>query len=108
MSLSDAPPPPAPPEYPPPQFPVVFADGVSSTAWGRGTVKFYLYRSDPEISARGPSKDTAFAQVVMPTRGFAAMYYFFQKTMETLQAQGEVTEAMMEDIRQSWERGHAG
>jgi hypothetical protein len=101
---SATPPRPPEPEWPQPQFPVIFADGVLSTAWGRGVVKFYFYRTDPEFRATPNSggRDTPFAEVVMTVSGFAAMVIHFQRTLETLVQQNEITEVQVNQIRQAY------
>jgi hypothetical protein len=87
-------------EYPAgPFFPTVFADGAQSAAWGRGVVKCYLFRSDPNFRATGPAKDQAVAQLVVPYEGFAAMVIFFQQTLDRLVAEGGITAARVEELR---------
>jgi hypothetical protein len=75
-------------EFPTREFPVVFADGVSTTAHGPGFVKFYLYRTDPSMQATGRSNIMPFAQVVMTINGFASMNALFQGEIKRLIADG--------------------
>jgi hypothetical protein len=88
------------PNYPStPFFPVVFADGCQSSAWGGGLVKFYLNRFDPSFNAIGPAKGQPVAQIVMSTGGFIAMTLFFQRMLDRMVADGAVTQAAIDEIR---------
>jgi hypothetical protein len=55
---------------PPPGIPVAFADGVSNFAQSKFVVKFYLFRTDPDVAGGGPSQNNIVTQVVMPIEGF--------------------------------------
>ncbi|MGO9399745.1 MAG: hypothetical protein ACLP19_18160 [Xanthobacteraceae bacterium] len=88
-----------PEEFPPNTFPTVFADGVASYAKGAGFVKFYLYRIDPNMFGRGGSVANPFAQVVMGTYGFAQAFVLFERAMEELIKEGQITDEQMKTLR---------
>jgi len=93
-----------PPEYPSPHFPVVFADGASNAAWGRGVIKWYFYRSEPAMLNPGaPARDAAFAQVVMPVDAFAQMSAFFDQLVKSLVKDNHITQERVDQFRKSWE-----
>jgi hypothetical protein len=76
------------------EFPVLFADGVTSTAWGPGIVKFYFFRSDPEFRAtpNAGTNETPTTQVVMPVAGFVATAILFEQTVQRLIEQNAITQ----------------
>src|SRR6185437_3649772 len=88
-----------PPEFPLPHFPTVFADGVMSAAHSTSVVKYYLFRWEPEFAGHGNSKPQAFAQVIMPMEGFAAMSVFFEKQLAEYVKLGLVSEAQVSRLR---------
>jgi hypothetical protein len=75
-------------EFPPSGFPTVFADGVSGYQPSAQTVKFFLYRLDPNMFGRSGFRANPFGQVVMPTVGFVQTAAFFQHAVKQLVAQG--------------------
>jgi hypothetical protein len=79
-------------EFPGASFPNAFADGVSSYARGAGFVKFYLYRTDPNSFGRGGSVANPFAQIVMPTEGFAAAVVLFQRALREIMKEGIISQ----------------
>jgi len=85
-------------DYPAPDFPTVFADGVMSTAWGRGLVKMYLYRTDPQFQARPGSRDNPIEQIIMPVFGFAQMCALFGRTLKALVEQGHLSQEQLDAI----------
>ena len=81
-----------PKDFPPANFPTLFADGVLSMTHGRGVVKFYFHRIDPEMFARGANNTLPIAQVVMPAIGFAQMAAFFRRRIEMMIRDGTISE----------------
>lgn len=71
-------------EFPTPAFPVVYADGVVSLTPTAPIVKFYLYRIDPNIFARGGVTVNPIAQVIMPTPSFVQTAVFVQQQLERM------------------------
>ena len=88
--------------YPDRNFPVVFADGVLAAAIGAGVVKYYLMRVDPSFAGNGTSSIVPFAEVVMPTEGFAATAAFFEANVHTLISLGALTNEKYEEFKQNF------
>lgn len=80
-------------EFPTPATPTIFADGVSSYAPGAGVTKFFLYRLDPNMYARGGVKANPIAQVVMPVHGFAQTAALFQHGVRQLITAGLLSQS---------------
>lgn len=90
-------------EYPSTGFPVVFADNTTNAVWGQGVVKWYMTRSEPPMIMSGPTKEQAFAQIVMPFDGFVRTALFFGQILENLISDGLVKKERVEEIRKGWE-----
>jgi hypothetical protein len=82
-------------------FPVVFADGCQSGAWGGGVVKFYLNRYDPSFDAIEPAKREPVVQIVTSTPGFIAMTLFFQRMLDRMVADGATTQAAIDEMHKA-------
>ncbi len=67
--------------YPAKDLPVIFADFVPATGRQAGTVKFYLMRTDPSISADSTFNPQLVAQIIMPAVGFASTAVFFENEL---------------------------
>lgn len=90
-----------PDEFPPTQFPVAFADGVSSASHGGGSAKFYLFRMDPSLRGTGEANPAVFMQVVMPSSGFAAMTVFFTRILKQMVKNGEISEEILAKLTEA-------
>jgi hypothetical protein len=88
-----------PEEFPPATFPTVFCDGVASYAIGPGFVKFYLYRVDANMFGRGGAVANPFAQVVMSTFGFAQAFVLFERALDDLEKNGQITREQIDTFR---------
>jgi len=86
-------------DFPSPQFPTVFADGVGSLINSPTVVKFFLARFEPSFSGDGRSQLQAFAQVVMPIDGFAAMFAFFEAQVRIMVQAGHLNEQRLAELR---------
>jgi hypothetical protein len=91
--------------FPPPNFPTVFADGVQSLANSPTIVKFFLARFEPSLVGDGRSQLQAFAQVIMPMEGFAAMFVFFEAQLGLLIQNGHITEKRLAEMRAAFSSG---
>jgi hypothetical protein len=89
--------------FPASNFPVTFADGVLSIANSATTVKFYLFRFDPEFAGGGQSQSQPTVQVVMPIEGFASAFVFFETAIKRYISQGLLTEARVDEFRRGLE-----
>ena len=92
-------------EYPPSGFPVFFADNAANAVWGQAIVKWYFTRSEPPMVTLGNTKIQPFAQVIMPTEGFIAMTVFFEKVVEALVRDKQITQERVDELRKVWD-GH--
>lgn len=88
-----------PPLYPERAFPVTFVDGVASIGSGPGIVKFYFYRTDPNIHGSGGANTIPIRQIVMPMAGFVETAVFFAQYLEKLAADGTVSQAQIDEVR---------
>jgi len=70
--------------YPGPDFPMLYADSVSSIQPGIQTTKFYLARFEPHMRADNTLLTQPFVQIVMPTGSFVDTAAFFQKMVRQL------------------------
>jgi hypothetical protein len=85
-------------EFPSSTMATVFADGVSGYAPGPGIIKFYLYRIDPNMFGRKGFKANPFAQVVMPSHGFAQTAAFFMHAVKNMIAAGALSQAQFDEM----------
>ena len=83
------------PEYPPLEFPVIFADGISSMAHGNGHVKIYLMRTNPSMYGSGSSNTQPFAQLVMLSKAFISAAVFMSRHMQEMLKSGAISQADM-------------
>lgn len=81
---------PADKDPPPWSVPTVFADGITNLAPAHGTVRFYLYRSDPETTGGVIYKNQVFAQIIMPSAGFAVTAAFIERALKHFAAEGSM------------------
>jgi len=86
-------------EFPTPAFPVVYADGVVSLVPTAPIVKFYLYRLDPNIFAKGGSNIIPLLQIVMPTPSFVATALFFQQQLDRMLELKLITKEQVDEIK---------
>jgi hypothetical protein len=84
---------------PPPGTPVAFADGVTNLAHSNNVVKFYLYRTDPDVSNAGPAKNNIVGQIVMPIDGFIRTLLFLNTGIDMLVANGAITTTELDKIK---------
>jgi len=70
--------------YPGPDFPMLYADSVSSVQPGVQTTKFYLARFEPHMQADNTLLSQPFAQIVMPTASFVDTAAFFGRMVKQL------------------------
>jgi hypothetical protein len=77
-------------DYPAPDLTTIFADGVASTNWTHGVVKFYLAKLDPHLGAKELPVQRPVAQIVMPYYGFMQTAAFFQRIVATMLSDGTV------------------
>lgn len=87
------------PHYPDYNFPVLYADNVSSVHWNAAGVKFYLSRNQPNLNATGPHIPTPFAQIVMPVMGFVAAAVFFEQQLKSMLDQKMITKEQVDELR---------
>jgi hypothetical protein len=85
--------------FPQATLPTFFADGVLNAAPSANVVRFYLYRSDPELTGKGEYQNQVIAQVVLPTLGFLQAAIFFEKAVKQFAAQGILNGDIVENIR---------
>jgi hypothetical protein len=85
--------------FPQAALPTFFADGILNAAPSENVVRFYLYRSDPELTGKGEYQNQVIAQVVLPTLGFLHAAIFFEKAVKQFAAQGILNGDFVENIR---------
>lgn len=86
------------PRYPAPNMQVVYADAIWNVSRGAGVVKMYLIRNDQDFNGSQESKINVFAQLVMPSRSFVAAALFFNRQVNMMLANGEVTKAQVDEL----------
>ena len=91
-------------KFPPKDLPVIYADNAPITGRGNGTVKFYLIRSDPSLTADGSNNPHLVAQVVMPINGFVATAVFFEDELSNMVAGGELKADFVEEMRDTYRK----
>ena len=84
---------------PPPGTPVAFADGVSNFVQSKYIVKFYLFRTDPDVAGGGPSQNNIVTQIVMPIEGFVRSAILFNRGLEFLIANGAISRPEVDAIK---------
>jgi hypothetical protein len=85
--------------FPPPGTAVAFADGVSSMAHGTSVVKFYLFRTDPDVAGSGSSQNNIVGQIVMPVDGFVLSAVFLYKSIELLISKQLISQLRVDEIK---------
>jgi hypothetical protein len=85
--------------FPPANIATIYVDGVANVAPSPATVKFYLYRTDPEVMGGPRYKNQVVAQVVMPTANFVHMAFFFQRAVEVFAKRGAISGDVVEAAR---------
>lgn len=91
-----------PAKFPPQQFPILFADGITSASTGNGNVKFYLHRVDPSFDAASGVSVSNYAQIVMPIPGFTRAAVFFQHQLQDMIRRGLVKQEDVTAIEETW------
>jgi hypothetical protein len=71
-------------DFPGPDFPMLYADSVSSIQPGVQTTKFYLARFEPHMRADNTLLTQPFVQIVMPTGSFVDTAAFFVRMVRQL------------------------
>lgn len=92
-------------DYPPVGLPTFYADGILNLAPGTSTCKFYLYRHDPNLKGTAEYLVQPFAQVVMPTPSFLQTAIFFEEAIQSMLAQGIITQAQLDEQKLRRARG---
>lgn len=85
---------------PPASIPTVFADGVANLAPTSEIMKFYLYRSDPDILAKPEYQNQVVAQIIMPLSAFVEVALFFERALQSLVSRGLVSNEMLASIKE--------
>jgi hypothetical protein len=80
-------------------IPTIFFDSIANMAPVYGTVRFYVYRTDPEMNGKYPYKNQIFAQVIMPNAGFVQAAAFFERALKGFVAQKHITKEMVNAAR---------
>jgi hypothetical protein len=86
-------------EFPTATFPTCYADGVSGYLPSSAGVKFFLYRSDPNMFGRMGAKANPFVQVVMPIEAFARSVALFDHAINALIKAEVLSQAQMDQFR---------
>lgn len=84
--------------FPPQEVLTVFADGVANIAPSQNMIKFYLYRTDPDISGASRYRNSISAQIVMPMDGFISSVAFLHTALARLVAQGILKKELVDSI----------
>jgi len=87
--------------HPPWNIPILFVDGISTIAPAAGTIRFYVYRSDPENTGKFPYKNQIFAQVIMPTANFASTAAFFERALKNFVKAGTIPKDVVDTARKT-------
>jgi hypothetical protein len=87
------------PGYPPTDLPTFYADGIANVAPSPAVVRFYLYRSDPEMAGKPEYKNQIIAQIVMPTTAFAFAGLFLESSVRRLAEQGIIPKELYTMIK---------
>ena len=84
---------------PPPGTPVAFADGVTNLAHSKYIVKFYLYRTDPDVGGSGPAQNNIVGQIVMPIDGFVRMAVFLNRGVDLLVSNEVISKLDVDNLK---------
>jgi hypothetical protein len=76
----------------------IFADGVANIAPSQNIMKFYLYRTDPDISGVTRYRNSIPAQIVMPMDGFISTVAFLHTALARLVSQGILSKELVDGI----------
>jgi hypothetical protein len=87
--------------FPPEGLPTVFADFASNMAPLSATARFYLVRTEPDVSGVNAYKNVPVAQIIMPLEGFAATVVFLNRALEGLVRNGAVRKETVDALTQS-------
>jgi hypothetical protein len=81
---------------PPADVHTVYADGIANIAPGDHVIRFYLFRTDPDISGAPSYQNRAVTQVIMPLDSFIVTAAFMNKSLDTLVEQGIISRERLE------------
>ena len=84
--------------FPHESIPTVFADGIANIAPSAQVVKFYLFRTDPDVGGAQSYRNQTVAQVVMSMDGFAASAVFLYNSLQNLIDQGLLDKNRFDEI----------
>jgi hypothetical protein len=87
--------------FPPEDLPTIFADFVSNFAPLASTARFYLVRTEPDVSGVNAYKNVPVAQIIMPLDGFVATVLFLNHALEGLVKLGTVRQETVDAVTQS-------
>jgi hypothetical protein len=87
------------PGFPPVSIPTIFVEGVTNLAPNINVTKFYLYRTDPDLTGKAAYKNQPVAQIVIPTLAFVTMALFFERGLQFMIDQGHVTKEFVQSVR---------
>lgn len=87
--------------FPPLSVPTIFADGIANIAPSVNVVKFYLFRTDPDMAGAPAYKNQIYCQIAMPVEGFLSACVFFEKALKHLVEMKTTTQQHVDELRAS-------
>lgn len=76
----------------PENTPFIFADVIANVAHSPHVVKFYLLRTDPNVSSTSEYRNNFVAQIGMPLPAFVNAFALFEHSIKNLVDTGVVTQ----------------
>jgi hypothetical protein len=87
--------------FPPPTIPTIYCDGIANLAPSAHVIKFYLFRTDPDQTAKPKYKNQVLAQIIMPISAFIYSGLFFEKSLKQFVELGIIPKGTVDNIKQS-------
>jgi hypothetical protein len=89
--------------FPPATMPGIYIDGIVNISDLGSVMKAYLFRNDPSLTGGPTARPTAIAQLIMTKETFIATALFLQSSLNDLVREGNIPQAMVDNIRSQME-----
>jgi hypothetical protein len=93
--------------FPPPWLPVVFGDVIANLAVNDQIAKFYILRTNPDISGKNEYENQPAAQIVMPLSAFIGSLLFLNRMIDRFVENGLIGKEYLESLKKQSELSQA-
>lgn len=93
--------------FPAPWLPVVFGDVIANLAVNDQIAKFYILRTNPDISGKNEYENQPAAQVVMPLGAFIGSLLFLNRMIDRFVENGIISKEYLDNLKKQSELAQA-